>query len=99
MGWGLLNVAELTKSPTIFSRAFNDQNSIIQAFTDWFQVPTLILYGSNDKAMGDPAYEDLRHIPGSVPYVMQGCGHPCYLDNPAEWHKIIYNVMNKVESI
>ena len=57
------------------------------------QVPTLIVQGSKDIPMGSTASQHLSALPNSYLHIMEGGGHPCYLDNPKEWHCLLYNFL------
>uniref|UniRef100_A0A8C0MX32 Abhydrolase domain containing 14B n=2 Tax=Canis lupus familiaris TaxID=9615 RepID=A0A8C0MX32_CANLF len=46
---------------------------------------TLIVYGDQDP-MGLTSFEHLKQLPNHRVLVMEGAGHPCYLDKPEEWH-------------
>uniref|UniRef100_A0AC11DU45 Abhydrolase domain containing 14B n=1 Tax=Ovis aries TaxID=9940 RepID=A0AC11DU45_SHEEP len=45
----------------------------------------LIVYGDQDP-MGQTSFEHLKQLPNHRVLVMEGAGHPCYLDKPEEWH-------------
>ncbi|XP_006892323.1 PREDICTED: alpha/beta hydrolase domain-containing protein 14B [Elephantulus edwardii] len=49
------------------------------------KTPALIVYGDQDP-MGQTSFENLKQIPNHRVLVMEGAGHPCYLDKPEEWH-------------
>ena len=63
-----------------------------------FQVKTLILYGENDRRVGPSAIAKLQHVPDSREYKIANAGHACYMNQPEEWHKALYNFLNVVES-
>lgn len=48
--------------------------------------PTLILYGSRDKAGAEISNNFLSYIPHSTIYSISKAGHACYLENPREFH-------------
>ena len=56
----------------------------------------MIVQGSEDVPMGVTATGHLRALPNSHVHVMEGGSHPCYLDNPPEWHMILYNFLKAV---
>ncbi|KAM4821691.1 putative protein-lysine deacylase ABHD14B [Thomomys bottae] len=62
--------------------------------TDYASVktPTLIVYGSQDP-MGSTSFEHLKQLPHHKVLVMEGAGHPCYLDKPEEWHQGLLNFL------
>ncbi|XP_077899402.1 putative protein-lysine deacylase ABHD14B isoform X2 [Ictidomys tridecemlineatus] len=49
------------------------------------KTPVLIVYGDQDP-MGHTSFEHLKQLPNHRVLVMEGAGHPCYLDKPEEWH-------------
>ncbi|XP_007950227.1 protein ABHD14B [Orycteropus afer afer] len=49
------------------------------------KTPALIVYGDQDP-MGQTSFEHLKQLPNHRVLVMEGAGHPCYLDKPEEWH-------------
>lgn len=49
------------------------------------KTPVLIVYGAQDP-MGHISFEHLKQLPNHQVLIMEGAGHPCYLDNPEEWH-------------
>ncbi|XP_076985227.1 putative protein-lysine deacylase ABHD14B [Tamandua tetradactyla] len=49
------------------------------------KTPALIVYGAQDP-MGQTSFEHLKQLPNHRVLVMEGAGHPCYLDKPEEWH-------------
>ncbi|XP_061430268.1 putative protein-lysine deacylase ABHD14B isoform X2 [Lethenteron reissneri] len=53
------------------------------------QVPSLITYGSRDSQLGESSLSNLRNLPNSTVLKMEGAGHACYLDSPAEWHSAL----------
>ncbi|XP_048190988.1 LOW QUALITY PROTEIN: protein ABHD14B [Perognathus longimembris pacificus] len=50
------------------------------------KTPTLIVYGDQDP-MGPTSFEHLKQLPNHRVLVMEGAGHPCYLDKPEDWHR------------
>lgn len=50
------------------------------------KTPALIVYGDQDP-MGSSSFQHLKQLPNHRVLVMEGAGHPCYLDKPDEWHK------------
>ena len=55
------------------------------------QVPTAIVYGSNDRGLGVSSLRALSALPRAMVAVIPGGSHPAYLDDPALWHLILYN--------
>lgn len=58
-------------------------------------LPTLIVYGEKDITFTQ--YVDkMKEIPGSEVFMMKDANHPCYLDNPAEFHKRVIEFLDKL---
>lgn len=53
------------------------------------KVPTLIVYGDQDVALGNLSLTNLSNLANHKVVVMKGAGHPCYLDDPDTWHKAL----------
>ena len=52
------------------------------------KVPTLILWGENDRIIPPKKAEELaKAMPGSRTVVFPGASHPCYLDSPIDFHR------------
>lgn len=59
-------------------------------------LPTLIVYGEKDK--GFEQYADkMKEIPNSEVFMMKGATHPCYLDNPEEFHTKVLEFLGKLD--
>jgi len=61
------------------------------------QIPTLLVYGSNDKYMGEACHEYLKPMPNYQAVVMEGAGHAAYMNKPDQFHKILYNFVKEIE--
>lgn len=57
------------------------------------QVPSLIVYGDQDTQMGELSLHNLSNLANHRVVVMKGAGHPCYLDDPDTWHKILIDFL------
>ncbi|KAM9813594.1 putative protein-lysine deacylase ABHD14B [Neosynchiropus ocellatus] len=53
------------------------------------KVQTLIVYGDQDAQFGEVSRQNLSQLPNHRVAVMKGAGHPCYLDDPDTWHKLL----------
>ncbi|XP_027002973.1 protein ABHD14B [Tachysurus fulvidraco] len=58
------------------------------------QVPTLIVYGDQDTQLGELSLNNLKNLPNHKVVVMKGAGHPCYLDDPVTWHKVLLEFLH-----
>lgn len=54
----------------------------------------MILIGKNDAQIGPEAMKNLKHLPNSVGYTLSNAGHAAYMDQPEQWHKLLYNFIN-----
>ncbi|KAM4653945.1 uncharacterized protein AAGF69_010525 isoform 2-T2 [Amazona ochrocephala] len=61
------------------------------------RTPTLIVYGDQDVELGQTSLNNLRHLPEHQVLVLQGTGHPCYLDKPDEWHRGLLAFLQQLE--
>ena len=62
------------------------------------KVPTMIVYGENDSGLGTRSYNDLKNISTSTkPQILKDASHPAYLDQPEEWHTLLYNFLKLLE--
>ncbi|KAM3914168.1 putative protein-lysine deacylase ABHD14B [Leptodactylus fuscus] len=50
------------------------------------QFPALIVYGDGDEQLGEVSVRNLKNLPNSHVFCMEGAGHACYLDDPETWH-------------
>jgi len=67
------------------------------SFFSEVQVPTMIVYGENDRGLGLSSKKNLLKLPNHTePQVLPGASHPAYLDQPDLWHKLLYNFINKL---
>ncbi|XP_002741873.1 putative protein-lysine deacylase ABHD14B [Saccoglossus kowalevskii] len=60
------------------------------------EVPTLIVYGENDQSLGETSMKILRNIPDSRVCVIEGAGHPAYLEKSTKWHNLMYNFLTNI---
>lgn len=72
-------------------------SSLLINFLYLFQIPTMIVYGTKDTTLGPTSTNDLRNLANNEIFPMEGAKHPCYLDDPDYWHKILYNFLKSVE--
>lgn len=54
------------------------------------QVPTMIVYGERDA--GAPV-DTLHQMPNSKVFKIKNAGHACYMNDPNEWHRLLYNFL------
>jgi len=62
-------------------------------------VPTLIVWGSDDQ-ISPLSNSDILHssIANSQKIVIDGAPHPCYLDNPEQWHNGLIDFLNSLNN-
>jgi len=63
--------------------------SLVSVFVNT-QVPTMIVYGEKDV---HAPVNTLKQMPNSEVFMMKNAGHPCYRDDPDEWHRLLYNFL------
>lgn len=60
-------------------------------------VPTLIVVGEKDTGLGRTSAKHLSQIlSASLIQVFPNARHPCYLDDPDRWHRLLANFLNYV---
>lgn len=60
--------------------------------------PTLIVVGQKDTSLGRISVNHLSQIPSaSKAQVFPNGRHPCYLDDPKRWHRLLYNFEKRLE--
>ena len=57
----------------------------------------MIVYGTKDTHLGLMSTNNLRNMANNEIFPMKDAKHPCYLDNPDEWHHNLYNFLLAVE--
>nr|XP_057921920.1 protein ABHD14B isoform X2 [Doryrhamphus excisus] len=60
------------------------------------KVASLIVYGDQDAQLGEASFNNLRHLANHSVAVMKGAGHPCYLDDPDAWHRLLIDFLAKL---
>lgn len=58
------------------------------------KVPALIVYGDQDYQLGEVSLHNLSNLSNHKVVVMKGAGHPCYLDDPDTWHKVLLDFLS-----
>jgi len=53
----------------------------------------MIVYGEKDT--GAPV-STLRQMPNSEVFMMRKAGHACYMNDTPEWHRLLYNFVEKL---
>ncbi|RUS75473.1 hypothetical protein EGW08_016771, partial [Elysia chlorotica] len=61
------------------------------------QLPTLIVYGTEDK-MAESVRADLSLLPKHQMAPIDGAGHACYLNNPEAFHKLLFQFLKSLSS-
>jgi len=59
-------------------------------------IPTLVVYGGDDKIYGPPAVQHLRGIPNTQVRVIGSAGHSCYVDNPDKFHIYLLSFLKSI---
>ncbi|XP_073420619.1 protein ABHD14A-like [Dendrobates tinctorius] len=60
------------------------------------QVPTLIVYGTEDTNLGSQSLESLQRLPNHTLSPIKGAGHACYMDRPEEFHTALLMFLSKL---
>ncbi|XP_078399978.1 putative protein-lysine deacylase ABHD14B [Cetorhinus maximus] len=60
------------------------------------QTPTLIVYGAEDKPMGEASFNNLKNLANHKVHIMKGAQHACYLNNPEEWHCTVLEFLHNL---
>ena len=53
----------------------------------------MIVYGERDQ--GAPV-DTLRQMPNSEVFMMRDAGHACYMNDTPEWHRLLYNFLQRL---
>uniref|UniRef100_A0A0B6ZRB5 AB hydrolase-1 domain-containing protein n=1 Tax=Arion vulgaris TaxID=1028688 RepID=A0A0B6ZRB5_9EUPU len=61
------------------------------------QIPTLIVVGTKDVAIGQKSTADLKNLPNSFYAPIGGASHSCYLENPDAWHRLLYHFLKHLK--
>ena len=85
-------------APTLLHSYCSKNSVLVIKIILYFQIPTMIVYGSKDTGIGAVSLKSLRHMPNSDIMPMEGHGHPCYIEDPDEWHRLLYNYLLTVET-
>ena len=59
----------------------------------------MIIRGSQDVRLGKIAEDQLKFIPTSEKFVLEGAGHAAYMTHTADFHRLLYNFLLSVSSI
>ncbi|XP_062608148.1 putative protein-lysine deacylase ABHD14B [Saccostrea cucullata] len=58
-------------------------------------IPTAIVYGEKDQTIGPVSTKNLQNLPDSEKHEIKGAGHPAWIDEPEEFHNILYKFLRK----
>lgn len=62
------------------------------------EVPTLIVYGSEDNTgLAEVSLKNLSFLPNSREIKIEGAGHPAYLNQPVVFHKLMFNFLQLLQ--
>lgn len=62
------------------------------------QIPSAVIYGENDKR-NENLLPNLQKLPKASLYKVKDARHAAYLDQPEEFHKILYNFLRSLEAV
>ncbi|BFZ20491.1 hypothetical protein BsWGS_23530 [Bradybaena similaris] len=60
------------------------------------KVQTLIVYGSKDTERASVFLPDLKLIPNHTVAKIEDAGHACYLDKPADFHRVLFHFLKNL---
>jgi len=64
-----------------------------------WQVPTLLVYGSNDTSgLGQKAHRHLNVIPHFAAVELKDAGHAVFLDATDKVHNLLYSFARRIEN-
>lgn len=67
-------------------------SSVPETLLRKIEVPTLIVYGSDDKTgLAETSLKHLLAMPNSREVKIENAGHPAYLNQPKLWHQLLFN--------
>ena len=73
-------------------------NKFTTAQYESVRTPVMIVVGQKDTSLGQTAVKHLSQIPGATkPQVFPNGRHPCYLDDPKRWHRLLYNFERRLD--
>lgn len=67
-----------------------------EADLEKLKLPTLLVYGEKDTSF-EPYVEKMKKIPSSEVYMMKNAHHPCYLDDPGDFHQRVIKFLEKLD--
>ncbi|XP_052092638.1 putative protein-lysine deacylase ABHD14B [Mytilus californianus] len=62
------------------------------------QIPSAVIYGENDRR-NENLLPNLQKLPKASLYKVKDARHAAYLDQPEEFHKILYNFLRSLEAV
>jgi len=62
------------------------------------KIPVFSVRGSRDTSLGAAAETALSRVPGVRSLVLEGAGHPAYLDRPVLWHRELLAFLAEVQA-
>jgi len=54
----------------------------------------MIVYGERD---GSAPVDTLKQMPNNEVFMMKNAGHPCYMDDHDEWHRLLYGFLQSAK--
>lgn len=57
----------------------------------------MLIYGDRDQSLGSVSHKDLKKIPNFQAVIVEKAGHAAYLDQPDDFHNLLYNFAQKIE--
>jgi abhydrolase domain-containing protein 14 len=63
------------------------------------QIPTMVVFGTNDNTIGPGSTRDLRELANAELFPMENAGHACYMNQPEQWHYLLVNFILAIEKL
>ncbi|XP_052790466.1 protein ABHD14A-like [Mya arenaria] len=61
------------------------------------KIPTLIIYGENDKVIGPEALKNLKNLPSiKMEVKLEAAGHACYMNKPKDFNKKLVEFLKQL---
>ncbi|GAB1606868.1 protein ABHD14B-like isoform X1, partial [Argonauta hians] len=62
------------------------------------KIPTMIVCGSLDVNLGPVSTKNLKQLPNSEVFILEGAKHPAYMTHTQQFHRLLYNFLLAVKS-
>ena len=80
-------------------QSINDIFYLILSHLIIFQIPSMIVYGTNDNTLGPESTRNLRELGNAELFPIENAGHACYMNKPDQWHYLLVNFVMAIEKL